>query len=43
MERIDKVISNQTEYSRKDIKKIVMQKTDCFKTAFINKFLKFFM
>lgn len=26
MERIDKVISNQTEYSRKDIKKIVMQK-----------------
>ena len=26
MERIDKIIGNQTEYSRKDVKKLVLQK-----------------
>ena len=26
MERIDKIIGNQTEYSRKDIKKLILQK-----------------
>ena len=26
MERIDKVIGSQTEYSRKDIKKLILQK-----------------
>ena len=26
MERLDKIIGNQTEYSRKDVKKLVLQK-----------------